>query len=635
MPASRVRPSVEVKVWPSKYSRVCVIPYVAFLIRSQGSVFFRRFLSLHFSGLSSPYPLDICKRNILQDLLPMVRQHALRCFLRAVREEARSSVAGSTGSASVVLGTSSFSKVASLGDKKEFGPVLSREGTLWAPLQRQPITSSPALQQQAELVDHDEVRREREPEFPATVPLQTSQDQFLTLPGVENATDGPLFEYRENRRWGVYRKDPRQESTALALQTLYNDLKGALGDRTSRRSGLTVVDHLDVPGGQASASSSASWWGWITALPAGGDSPPGSQTHVRGLYMFGGVGTGKTMLMDMFVHTCPPEFKVRRIHFHNFMLDVHAHLKVFAHEADPLMHVGDYIAENWRVLALDEFFVTDIADASILNRLFTRLWSLGIVLVSTSNRAPDALYEGGLQRVLFLPFIDRLKENCVIHNMDSGTDYRRLAHFHRGLYFTAPDFDNPDAELEDRFEEVVREGHVPEHQERVEIMMGRHIDIARAGATICWLNFDDVCGRPTAAADFIALATRFDTVALQGIPVFSGFNKEKAYRFVTLVDVLYEHRCRLFCSAAASPFDLFRNIISVVDARTAQQGKGYRETMEVDDNLAFSKERCISRLTEMQSLEYLISHAEQHAPSLLSALKELQLKQAAKVSRKL
>jgi predicted ATPase len=391
--------------------------------------------------------------------------------------------------------------------------------------------------------------------------------------------------------------------------------------------------------------------------------------------MFGGVGCGKTMLMDAFAESCPREFAVRRAHYHDFMLDVHSRLRLFKGERDPLARVADAVAAQCRVLCLDELFVTDVADAMILGRLFGRLWDDGLVLVATSNRAPTSLYEGGLQRQLFLPFIERLQRRCVVHDMASGVDYRRLAHHARGTYFVAPD---RDAALAEAFARAAVEEDKAARDARavaaaaatrgggssaaaaaapssssssselppalgspspvdIPVAMGRLLHVPRAAGRACLFHFDELCGQPVAAADYLALAERFDAVALQGIPVFTGANVASGHRFVTLVDILYENRTRLLASAEAPPFALFENVVTRAEARERSEkrrkerelggGGGFgdngsgtsfssseqqqqQQNEVVDESLGFSKDRAVSRLTEMQSAEYAAAHLE-------------------------
>ncbi|PRW45043.1 vacuolar -sorting-associated 33-like protein [Chlorella sorokiniana] len=450
----------------------------------------------------------------------------------------------------------------------------------------------------------------------------TGGDPFLLQ--VEPGAAGPLAAYSEGRLRGMYRKDERQELTITKIQRIYDELKERLGGERSLRKGrgLTLVDAAPEPSGG----------GWFSGLFGGSKAREESTAAaaapaVQGLYMYGGVGVGKTMLMDLLVKEAPPYFQLERTHFHDFMIEVHQRLRHFASRPDPLAHVADEIVDQTRVLCLDEFFVTDVADAMILHRLFGRLWDRGLVLVATSNRHPDALYEGGLQRNLFMPFIHRLKDQCVVHDMESKTDYRKLAHHHRGLYFVTP---SREEDLYERFMELTN--NQPVRKQYVDVAMGRQLELPRAGGCIALFTFEELCNRPLGAADYIALANAKHTLALSGVPIFNATNRQAAYRFVTLVDVLYEHRVRFLCSAEAMPFELFENIQTNQEAREARGATGAAHSYAdsggasevVDDNLGFAKDRTISRLTEMQSEEYLRAHAKAHAPELLLALGEPQ-----------
>lgn len=336
----------------------------------------------------------------------------------------------------------------------------------------------------------------------------------------------------------------------------------------------------------------------------------------------------------------PPPFQTRRVHYHDFMLDVHARLRSRAATRDPLGAVAADLASSARVLALDEIFVHDVADATILARLFAGLWDAGVVLVATSNRAPDALYEGGLQRALFLPFIASLKTRCVPHDMASPVDYRRLSHAHRGLYFAPPDWEDAGGELRARFAEVAAApgchagdgAPPPPAPATVPVMMGRELHVPLAAGKAAYFRFADLCVCALGAADFIALTQSFHTLALDGVPRFAAPTASAAARFVSLIDTLYDHRTRLFVSAAAPPHCLFEKIVSQAEA--AGLGPRLPPDAVVDSNLAFAKERTLSRLVEMQSLPYLTDHARLHAPVLLQALEEAAAKAAATPERR-
>ncbi|GMH39421.1 hypothetical protein BSKO_07319 [Bryopsis sp. KO-2023] len=451
---------------------------------------------------------------------------------------------------------------------------------------------------------------------------EISSDDFIYQ---ENFKEGPFLSYKEGRLRGLYKKDKRQEIVTLKFQELYGNLRRVFR-RHHRRSGLTVIDNLD------GNPTPPAWWKGIVKLmegssasnPVAGDSSRSNETKkgcssLRGLYMYGGVGVGKTMLMDLFVVSSPPEFRVHRAHFHDFMLDIHARLRAHSGTADPLCEVANDISKGCRVLALDEFFVTDVADAMVLHRLFKKLWANDLVLICTSNRKPDDLYAGGLQRDLFLPFIDMLKEACDIHNMESVVDYRKLAHHQSGLYFTG----NSSIEgLQSVFENMAG-NHTLLSNVPLAVQLGRTLHVPKAAGSVCYYTFKQLCGQAVGAADYIALVGGFHSICLEGVPKITGANRAEAYRLVMLIDVLYDHRARLACSAEVSPVELFENIITQADLPPGGISNMDTEIV-VDDNLGFAKDRAISRLTEMQSLEYLVEHANRHAPELLLALAEAQ-----------
>jgi peroxisome-assembly ATPase len=400
-----------------------------------------------------------------------------------------------------------------------------------------------------------------EPSFSATelagLAAKLAETAYSTTGGQPICGRGPLLAYNEGKEEGLLRSDPKQEATVLALQRLYDDLVQAIPAPSSRGgSGLTLIDAAENRG-DSDVNSSKPWWKSLfgtkkTDIECAADE---YEPEVQGLYMYGGVGCGKTMLMDLFAACAPLHFKLERTHFHDFMIEVHSKLRMHQSTPDPLSLVATEIATECRVLCLDEFFVTDVADAMILHRLFAKLWEHDLVLVATSNRHPDALYEGGLQRALFLPFISKLKQACVVHNMASPTDYRKLAQHRGGLYFID---ENREHELNERFLELANNN--PVVSQSIEVAMGRILKLPRVGGCIAQFTFNELCNKPLGAADYIALANAKHTVALSGVPKFSGSNRTAAYRFVTLIDVLYEHRVRLLCSAEAMPLQLFENI---------------------------------------------------------------------------
>jgi len=299
--------------------------------------------------------------------------------------------------------------------------------------------------------------------------------------------------------------------------------------------------------------------------------------QVPGLYLWGGVGRGKTYLMDVFFDALPFTRK-RRTHFHRFMLDVHERRNRYPDEQDPLLHVADEIAESTRVLCFDEFFVSDIADAMILGRLFDALFKRGLTLVATSNVAPDDLYRDGLQRQQFLPAIARLKQNVAVLNVDGGHDYR-LRTLHGAALYVSPCDAKGLAQLRQAFDRLVPHNRC----EHVELHLNDRVLPARCvGEGGAWFEFEPLCDSPRSAADYIELARMHHTIVVSAVPQLSVDHENAARRFITLVDEFYDRGVKLLIGAEV-PLD----------------------RLYVGERLRFEFERTQSRLIEMQSQEYL------------------------------
>ena len=302
-----------------------------------------------------------------------------------------------------------------------------------------------------------------------------------------------------------------------------------------------------------------------------------SRQSAKSVYIFGDVGRGKSMLMDMFFDACPMQSK-RRIHFHAFMLEVHEYMYQWRkrNQGDPLPSLASKMRKTSSLLCVDEFQVTDIADAMLLARLFTILFEQGIILVATSNQHPDDLYEKGLQRELFLPFIDLLKQSADILKLDATEDYR-LLHLKvmKTTFYSEPD--GKDTFLQQSFKELINGGI----SEAITLQIkGREVSFETVHGDVLFSSFDELCKRALGAADYLTIANEFHTVLIANIPRLTAEIRDQVRRFVTLIDALYEHNVKLICTA-------------VVPAE---------ELTFKDRHFDFKRTR--SRLIEMQSEKY-------------------------------
>jgi cell division protein ZapE len=316
---------------------------------------------------------------------------------------------------------------------------------------------------------------------------------------------------------------------------------------------------------------------WLAKLAGGAGSP------VRGLYLWGGVGRGKTWLMDMFFHSLPFERKRRR-HFHRFMHEMHASLKALGQTESPLERVAQDIAVDARVLCFDELYVADIADAMILGGLFDALFRRGVTLMATSNAPPRDLYRNGLQRQRFLPAIDLLEKHARVVDVDGTTDYRLRQLTHAGTYLLTSAADTP-RRLEALFAELADGSAASPGTVEIE---GRRIPVVRVSDTAVWFEFEALCEGPRGAADYIEIARDYQSVLLSGVPALDETRDNAARRLISLVDELYDRNVNLVMAADAAPAGLYRG-----------------------ERLRREFERTASRLVEMQSEHYL---AREHRP---------------------
>jgi cell division protein ZapE len=364
----------------------------------------------------------------------------------------------------------------------------------------------------------------------------------------------PLERYRAELERPGFVHDPAQERAVLALQHLWEALVDRPGPGPLRR--------------------------LFAAL--GGD-PAGGREPVRGLYLWGGVGRGKTHLMDLFFESLPFESK-QRTHFHRFMQQVHHQLRELTGQKNPLRIVGERIAATTRVLCFDEFFVADITDAMLLAGLLHELFARGVTLVATSNVEPTNLYRDGLQRQRFLPAIALLERHTEVLNVDGGIDHR-LRLLEQAELYHCPLDDGADASLARSFASLAPEAG----RENVAIEVeGRPIRVRRLAENVAWFDFAELCEGPRSQNDYIWLAREFPAVLLGSVPVLDSSRDDAARRLVNLVDEFYDRSVKLVVSAAAPPSGLYTG-----------------------SRLGFEFQRTASRLIEMQSHEYL---ARAHRP---------------------
>ncbi len=353
----------------------------------------------------------------------------------------------------------------------------------------------------------------------------------------------PLERYEELLASGEFQPDPAQREVVDALDTLHHQLV----DQRPRR-----------------------WW------------RPGPARAPRGLYLWGGVGRGKTWLMDLFHDNLPFDDKLR-LHFHRFMARVHAELRERDAERDPLPDIARSWARQYRVLCFDEFFVSDIADAMLLAGLMETLFREGVTLVATSNIPPADLYRDGLQRARFLPAIELIEQHTRVLAVDGDQDYR-LRLLERSPLWIHPAGPEVDERLARSFQRFNPGGERP----RVLCVNDRDLLSRRRGDGVVWFEFSELCERPRSTLDYIEIARAFNTVLLSDVPVMTADTPDSARRFINLVDEFYDRNVKLLVSAAAPVDDLYTGT-----------------------RLAFEFERTRSRLTEMQSHDYL---AQPHLP---------------------
>lgn len=357
-------------------------------------------------------------------------------------------------------------------------------------------------------------------------------------------------------------------STAYAARVA----QGLLTDDPAQRDVLPVLDRLVAALARHPVASKPG--GLLGRLFGAAASSPPQGPGPRGLYLWGGVGRGKSMLMDLVMDTAPIEAK-RRVHFHEFMQEVQAGLHAARQrgDQDAVRPVADAIADRTRLFCFDEMQITDIADAMIVGRLFQVLFDRGVVVVTTSNRVPEDLYKHGLNRQLFLPFIALIRERMQIVQLDSDRDHRQDRRAGGQVWFAPADTIARQA-LDGIWDELTGGA---EPQSRDIQVKGRAVHVPAAAGRVARAGFWDLCGKPLGPADYLALAREFDVLLLDGVPRLGSQNYDAAKRFVTMIDALYEARTRLIASAADDP-----------------------ERLYIEGEGSFEFERTASRLREMR-----------------------------------
>ena len=364
----------------------------------------------------------------------------------------------------------------------------------------------------------------------------------------------PLSRYQQALEAGEYQADEVQRRAVTQLDRIYQAL-------------------LQKPAASAPAGGVRGKLSRL--LGKGGETAP--QRPVQGLYMWGGVGRGKTWLMDMFFHSLPGDRKMR-LHFHRFMLRVHEELTELQGQENPLDIVADGFKAETDVLCFDEFFVSDITDAMLLATLLQALFARGITLVATSNIPPDDLYRNGLQRARFLPAIDLINEFCDVMNVDAGIDYRLRTLTQAHLYLT-PLNDQTRATLDRMFVKLA--GKAGEEAPVLQINH-RPLQAIRSVDGVLAVDFHTLCEEARSQLDYIALSRLYHSVILYNVQVMGPLKENTARRFLALVDEFYERHVKLVIGAEASMFEIYQG-----------------------ERLKFEYQRCLSRLQEMQSEEYL------------------------------
>ena len=356
---------------------------------------------------------------------------------------------------------------------------------------------------------------------------------------------GPLETYQKKLQDGVMSADAEQLKAVLLLQSLFESLSH--NDRKEKNLLARIF------------------------------KKKGNKNSPKGIYLWGEVGRGKTFLMDLFFDSLPVKRKTR-LHFHRFMIAVHAALSEFQGRVNPLKLVAEKFQKEASVICFDEFYVSDIGDAMLLDGLLGEMFSIGITFVATSNVPPHRLYENGLQRGKFLPAIALLEKNTYIHELAAGPDYRFRTLKSAGIYHY-PLCESSAKALELMFQNICNGKEIGRSNLVIE---GREIVVHKTSADIAWFDFSELCGGPRSSSDYVQLGKKYKTVIVSNVPLLRSDSEDQARRFISLVDEFYDNKVKLIISAEAQA-----------------------ESLYLGETLIFEFQRTVSRLTEMQSVEYL------------------------------